>query len=211
MFKKMTTFLLALAIFSVQAQAAAPAGLKAAYDELTYNLSVDWDQQDASVYEREMKAFFATVSDLQRAGLTSDEMIAFASTQVRDARTARDLQTAFSLIIINKMSTEEASKYVLDALRRSSASGASWNGDAVRNLGVSLLIVAIAVGVVFAVQSGSGGKNSGTSTGGGATTPVDGTVSCADSCAYVPSSTCFDYTTHSFGFCNQLTCTPICY
>ncbi len=210
MFKKLTTFMLALAIFTVQAQAAAPEGLKAAFDELTYTLSVDWDQRDAAVYEREMKAFLATVMDLQRAGLTNDEMIAFASTKVRDARIARDLQTAFSMITINKMSTEEASKYMLEALRRSSASGAAWTGDAVRNLGVSLLIVAIAVGVVLAVSSGSGGKNTGNSTGT-SPSPVEGQLTCSDNCAYVPSSTCFDYNTHSFGFCNQLVCTPICY
>ncbi len=207
MFRKITTFMLAIAFFTVQAQAAAPAGLKAAYDELTYTLSVEWDQQDAAVYEREMKAFLGTVRDLQRAGLTNDEMIAFASTQVRDARVARDLQTAFSMITINKMSTEEASKYMLDTLKRSTASGAAWNGDAIRNMGVGLLIVAIAVGVIFAAQSGNNDGNS----SGGTADSSSGSPTCGESCAYVPSSTCFDYTTHSYTFCSQVVCDYICY
>jgi hypothetical protein len=144
------TLMVAFAIFSVQAQAAGHSGLKAAYDELNYTLSVDWDQRDPAVYDRGTKTFFDAVRDLQRAGLTNDEMIAFARDQIKDARVARDLETAFSMITTNKMTSEEAAKYMLDTLKHSSASGAAWNGDIIRQYGVMILVVAIAVGVVVA-------------------------------------------------------------
>ena len=158
MFKKLITLMLALSIFTVQAHAATDNGLKAAFDELNYSLSTEWDQKDKSFYEAQMKQFSATVRDLQAKGLTNAQLIDFAKAEIKDAKAAKDLETAMNMIQINKMSSADASKYVMEAMKKSYSAGASWNGEVFVYLAVGVLIVALAV----AIASG----NATVSTGG---------------------------------------------
>jgi hypothetical protein len=133
------------AIFSVQANASAHEGLKAAFDELNYALTVEWDQQDKEFHGQQMKKFAATVRDLQAKGLTNAQMIEFVKSEVKNKQVAKDLETAFNMIQINKLSPAEANKYILDTMKKSYSSGASWSGDVFVYLGVGILIVALAV------------------------------------------------------------------
>lgn len=157
MLKKLVTLVLALSIFSVHAHATTQNGLKAAFDELNYSLSVEWDQKDKDFYTTQMKNFSATIRDLQAKGLTNSQLVDFVKTEVKDQRVARDLETAFNMISINKMSSEDASKYMVETMKRSYTQGASWNGDVLLYLGVGLLIVAAAVALAGS-SSGSTGS-----------------------------------------------------
>jgi hypothetical protein len=160
MFKKLITLMLALSIFTVQAHAATDNGLKAAFDELNYSLTTEWDQKDKAFYETQMKQFASTIRDLQAKGLTNSQLIDFAKSEIKDAKAAKDLETAMTMVQINKMSSAEASKYVLETMKKSYSAGASWNGEVLVYLAVGVLIVALAV----AIASGSatvttGGNN----------------------------------------------------
>ena len=180
MFRKLFTLLLVFAIFTVQAQASTQNGLKAAFDEMNYALTVEWDQQDR-----------------QKSGLTNAQMIDFAKSQVKDAKVAKDLETAFSMITINKMSSEEASKYMMDSMKRAYSNGASWNGEVLVYLAVGLLIVALAVGL-------ANGGNGGSSNKGG------GGYSCYDDCYYYDYQCGYDW----YGwpvYCEGYTCDRVCY
>jgi Skp family chaperone for outer membrane proteins len=195
-FKKLLTLMMVVSIFTVQAQASTQNGLKAAFDEMNYSLTVEWDQKDNAVYEAQLKKFTGVVRDLQKQGLTNSQMIAFAKSEVKDAKVAKDLETAFSMITINKMSSEDASKYMMDSMKRSYSSGAAWNGDVLTYLAVGLLIVALAVGVAkgnVAVVAGNGGYGS----------------SCYDDCYYYDYSCGYDY----YGpiYCQTYTCDTVCY
>ncbi len=160
MFKKFISLMLVLSIFTVQAQAATNEGLKVAFNELNYALTTEWDQKDNAFYEAEMKKFAATVRDLQAKGLTNAQLIDFAKSEIKDAKAAQDLETAMSMIQINKMSTGEASKYVLDTMKKSYSSGASWNGEVFIYLAVGVLIVAIAVALASGnVSTGYSGNS----------------------------------------------------
>ena len=197
MFKKFITLMMVIAIFTVQAHATTQNGLKAAFDEMNYALTVEWDQQDKNFYEGQLKKFTATVRELQKAGLTNAQMIDFAKSQVKDAKVAKDLETAFSMITINKMSSEEASRYMMDSMKRAYSNGASWNGDVLVYLAVGLLIVALAVGL-----SGSGGSSSGSNTGG--------IYTCYDNCYYYDYQCGYDYWGWPV-YCESYTCDNICY
>jgi Skp family chaperone for outer membrane proteins len=195
-FKRFFTLLMVVSLFTVQAHASTMNGLKAAFDEMNYSITVEWDQKDQSFYEAQLKKFMGTVRDLQQKGLTKDQMIDFAKSQVKDQRVAKDLETAFSMISINKMSSEEASKYMMDSMKRAYSNGASWSGDVLVYLAVGLLIVALAVGI-------SGGS-SGTSGGG-----YGGGSSCYNDC-YWYDVYCWD----SYGsyWCGtDYTCDYVCY
>lgn len=196
MFKKLISTMMVLAIFTVSAHANTQNGLKAAFDEMNYTLTVEWDQKDQTVYQNQLKKFTATVRELQKQGLTNQQMVDFAKSQVKDAKVAKDLETAFSMITINKMSSEEASKYMMESMKRSYSAGASWNGDVLIYLAVGLLIVALAVGL--AAGGGNGGGH-----GGGST--------CYDDCYYYDVY-CYDsYYGYSY-YCGQdYTCDYVCY
>lgn len=184
-----------VAIFTVQAHASSQNGLKAAFDEMNYALTVEWDQKDQSFYESQLKKFTATVRELQKSGLTNAQMIDFAKSQVKDAKVAKDLETAFSMITINKMSSEEASKYMMESMKRSYANGASWNGDVLVYLAVGLLIVALAVGLASGnVSSGGGG----------------GYYTCYDDCYYYDYQCGYDYWGWPV-YCEGYTCDEVCY
>lgn len=149
--------MMVVSIFTVQAHAVSNNGLKAAFDELNYSLSVEWDQKDKSFYDAQMKQFSQTVRGLQAKGLTNAQLIDFVKSEIKDEKVARDMQTALTMISINKMSASEAAQYMSNAMKNSYAKGASWSGDAtllLMGLGVLLIVVAVAMG---GVSYGGGG------------------------------------------------------
>ena len=159
MFKKIMALMMVVSIFTVNAHAVSQNGLKAAFDELNYSLTVEWDQKDKDFYANQMKTFSGSLRDLQSKGLTNAQLVEFVKSEVKDAKVAKDLETAFNMIAINKMSSEEASKYMVETMKKSYSAGASWNGEVFIYLAVGLLIVAAAIAL--------GGSASGSSNGGG--------------------------------------------
>ncbi len=161
MFKKFITTMMVVAMFSVQASAATNEGLKAAFDELNFSLTVDWDQKDQAVYTAKMKEFSAKIRDLQAKGMTNSDLINFVQSEVKDQKVAKDLETAFNMISLNKMSSEDASKYMVATMKKSYSAGASWNGDAVLYIGLGVLIVVAAVALAAGGYTGSGNGGGG--------------------------------------------------
>lgn len=154
MLKKFVTVLMALAIMSTSAFANTNQGLKAAFDELNFALTVEWDQKDKAFYDAQMKKFTAT---LKASGLSSSELIAFVKSEVKDQKVAKDMETAFTMIQIQKMSPSEAANYMTETMKRSYSKGASWNGDAVLYIGIGVLLVVVALAVAAGGASGGGG------------------------------------------------------
>ncbi len=150
MFKKLITLMMVLSIFTVHANAASQNSLKAAFDELNYSLTVEWDQKNKDFYSAQMKKFSTTLRDLQAKGLTNAQLVEFVKTEVKDAKVARDLETAFNMVSINKMSPADASKYMVETMKKSYNTGASWNGEVFAYLIVGVLIVAVAVAIANA-------------------------------------------------------------
>lgn len=150
MFKKLLAFMLILSVFTVNVHASSQEGLKAAFDELTFALEVEWDQKDKAFHDAQMKKFTETVRALQDKGLTNAQMIEFAKSQVKNKQVAKDLETAMNMIQINKMSVKEANKYILDTMKNSYSAGASWNGEVFVYIAVGVLIVALAVAIASA-------------------------------------------------------------
>jgi uncharacterized protein YoaH (UPF0181 family) len=155
-FKKFITMMMVVSFFTVNAQAVTQNGLKAAFDELNYALTVEWDQKDQDFYTEQMKQFSAQIRELQAKGMTNAQLIAFVKSEVKDAKVARDLETAFNMISINKMNSEEASKYMVETMKKSYSAGASWNGEAIVYLAVGVLFVAAAIAIANGNYSSSG-------------------------------------------------------
>lgn len=144
MLKKLFAFSIISCLFMVQAHATAQNGLKAAFDELNYALTVDWDQNDRNFYDSQMEKFKTNLNSLQEQGLSNQDLVNFTLSQVKDEKLAKDLETAFTMISINKLSQSEAQRYVTDVMNKSYSRGASWGGEVIVAAIVLILIVAVA-------------------------------------------------------------------
>jgi hypothetical protein len=156
-FKKLISMMMVLSIFTVHANAASQNSLKTVFDELNYSLSVEWDQKDKDFYTTQMKKFSNELRELQAKGLTNAQLIEFVKSEVKNEKVARDLETAFNMISITKMSAEEASNYMVETMKKSYSAGASWNGEVFLYLGLGVLVVAAAIALGASGGSSSGG------------------------------------------------------
>lgn len=138
MFKKLTTLLIACSFFMTSSYASSDKGLKAAFDELQYALTVEWDQEDKGFYESSMAKFRKKVSELRKEGLTNAQMMELVKTESKGTQMAKNIETALTMIEINKMDLEEATQYMIETLEKSQDRGASWVG------GVSVAVGSLA-------------------------------------------------------------------
>ncbi len=154
MFKRLITLMMVLAITTTSAFANTNSGIKAAFDELNYSLTVEWDQKDKAFYDKKMASFKTKLSESK---LSNSEMIAFVKSEVKDAKIARDMETALNMIQLQKMSRSEAANYMTETMKKSYSVGASWNGDAVLYIGLGVLLVVVALAVVAGGSTGGNG------------------------------------------------------
>lgn len=159
MLKRIMAFCLLLNVFVAQANVGTQNTLKAAFDEINYSLSVDWDQQDKAFYNEQMKKFQAQIEELQAKGLSNGELITFAQAQLKNETIAKDLELAFTLIQLNKLSDKEARKLVLETIGKSHGQGASWAGDVAIIAAASLLLILVVAIAISSPTSGGSYNN----------------------------------------------------
>lgn len=147
MIKKILVLLMSLAIVNAQASVANQSTLKAAFDDLNYSLSVEWNQTDKAFYNAEMEKFTKEVKSLQAAGLTNAELVDFAKAQVKDERVSKELDTVYSMVTLNKMNPDEARTFALETVSKSYSQGANFSSGAGLLVG-SILLVAIVAAVI---------------------------------------------------------------
>ncbi len=128
MLKSFFSLTITFILLTSQVFAGSTDGLKKAYDEMNYSLTVEWDQKNEAFYEAQIKKFNNTIRDLKAEGLTNSELLAFAKNHIQDSKLSSIIEKAFLMININKMSPEDSTKYIMDTLKKSYSNGASWNG-----------------------------------------------------------------------------------
>lgn len=152
MFMKFFSFVLIFATLSSHAVAGTHKGIKAAFDELHYSLSVEWDQKDQGFFNQKSESFTKDLIALQKSGISNQELMNEILIEIKDKRIARDIEATFSLMSLNALSPEEANRQVKSILEKSYQTGASWNGGSVL-FGMVLTIALIAVvGIVYQEQ-----------------------------------------------------------
>lgn len=120
--------------------------LKAAFDELNYALTVEWDQKDEGFRAEQEQNFANTINSLKSEGLTDREVLNFTKSQIKDANIAKDLNDALAVVEMNKMTGSEANQYIAEAMKKSYSTGASWTS---RNGGVGMRFILAGAFVYF--------------------------------------------------------------
>ncbi len=146
MFLKIIAFVLACSIFSASAMPDTNDGLKAAFDEFNYSVTVEWDQKDPTFLEAKKLELMQTISGLEAEGMTRAELITFAKSQLKDATLIKNLDSVLEAISLNKMTSEEAQNFMIRSIENSQAQGANWNGVIILTpVGLLILVLLIAV------------------------------------------------------------------
>lgn len=143
--KRVFIFILMLITFSVQATAATHNGLKSAFEELNYSLSVEWDQKDQNFFNAQSEKFSSEIMKLHASGLSNQELLDFTISQIKDEKLAREIQTTYSLVSINAMTAKDAQEHIRSVVEKTYNRGASWNGTAAFIGGAIFAIVLLAV------------------------------------------------------------------
>lgn len=155
--KRIISLIMLFAFVTVQANAASLNSLKTAFDELNYSLGVEWDQKDKAFYAEATKTFQNKVQELQDAGLTNAELLAFAKSQLKDENLIKEVETTLNLVQINLLSQKEARKLMIDTLEKSYSQGASWSSAGGIILGSVLIAVILAAALAGGPVYGGGG------------------------------------------------------
>lgn len=143
------SFVLTFALLTSVAHAETAKGLKAAFDELNYSLSVEWDQKDPAFLNARSEEFARQMID---SGKTNQEILGVLLKEIQNEKLKTDLETTFTLMSLNLMSQAEALEQFKQIMQKNYRTGASWNGGSVL-FGMVLMVAIIAVvGIVYKEQ-----------------------------------------------------------
>ena len=161
MIKRMCTLFLAFA-FATSASAATigQQSVRSAINDFNYSVKVEWDQQDRAFYQAQVQKLEATIAALRADGMSNNEIVKAAAANVQDAQLAAEINNALSMVDSN-MSTADAQKMVMQAVKANGNHGASWSGSTTLILGVVL------VGLILAASLAGGVSGSCYDCGGG--------------------------------------------
>lgn len=135
------TFLAVLLSLSFSFSTHASTGLQAAYNEFHYAFTVEWDQKDEAFFNKQQAILKSKLQTLKANGLTNAEIISFLESQIPDQKIAHEIGELMSVVMMSKMSPEEASEFIVNELSKSHQTGASWNAIGYVLGGVGVVVV----------------------------------------------------------------------
>lgn len=160
MFKKLIALTMVFAFLNVHA--AAPVNnlksLASAYDKLNFALTVEWDQKDKAFHTAQMKEFKKVVMNLQKEGLSNKEILEFAKVKINNKKAAKELETLFDVVKINKLTQQEAREFILETVKNNSSQGSNWLGSASTSSFIALLVI---IAIIVALSPSHGGGSNG--------------------------------------------------
>lgn len=148
MMKRLFVSFLSLMLVAGTTQAATGVELKKMYDELNYSLSVEWDQKDKKFYDQKVEKFNTEIRALQSKGLKNTDVLKLVAAETKNAELRADLETVITQVQLNLVSETEAQKLINNAIQKSYAKGASWNGETVLTVVVGAIVVLLVVAYV---------------------------------------------------------------
>lgn len=129
--------------------------LDSALDNLQYQLSVEWDQQDTAGQKKIVDNFTAQVAELNKQGVTNEAVFNALAARSFDAQTAKDLKSIAKYAKEKKLSEGEARKLIVDYANTSQKIGANFRSEAV----LTSILVGVAVAVLLIVCLNGGCRN----------------------------------------------------
>ena len=136
MLKKMTALILILAFNQSFAMTPAQEAktftseLNRSFDDLNFKVNVEWDQKDGNFFDQSITDFENDIAELQREGLTSENLVKHALGKIKDKNELQDIGRMAK--VTETMSPDEARDFVISKLSKTYAQGASYHGGVVK-------------------------------------------------------------------------------
>lgn len=149
--------LMTLIITMNASMAASHAGVKAALDEFSYAMNVEGAALDPASAEATIADFSERLRELNQQGVSQEEIVDTALSEVVDAKTAEELKGAFAHIKAEKLTPEEANNLIQGIVSRNYQTGASWHpvGEFFKGVGILVLMMAFMFGLMYVVVRSS--------------------------------------------------------
>lgn len=138
------------AIFSlVTVSAAVPQqNLARAIQEFNFAVTVEWNQIDSKFYNKSVAKFRQEIKDLSAQGMSNEAIIAGVLKNLKNETIAADIKSLLAVVDSEKMNQDEALNFVVDQVRTTSVTGASFNGRR-RKLVMAGLLVGLAIALIL--------------------------------------------------------------
>lgn len=125
--KVFCSLLLSTLLFSSSVFAQSPSGLKAAIEEFTYAVEVEWDQKNMPFYQRELARFQERIEKLNLDLTQKKELLLSALANLPASRFQQDVSDQI-LRLDNDSLTEAKMLQILKEISQNGNRGANWNG-----------------------------------------------------------------------------------
>lgn len=150
--KKICTLFLCFIHISVHAASGSEQAqrLPEIFNDLKYDLEVNWDQNDKKQYEEIITRFNHNIEDLQSQGLGQNELISYVRGEILDQEAKQDLDAVLTSITVNKLTQEEASQLAIEQIANNGPTGSHWlsTGKIVSLVTIAAIMI-VATIVVF--------------------------------------------------------------
>lgn len=132
--------------------------LNNAFDRLTYDLTVNWDQKDVVAKDTMLGEFNNELASLRQMGLTESELQNTLEMRLIDTKQVTEFRQTLSAMSLANKSSEEIARASLPFLNASLKSGAHYRSSVVI-YGPSLGVVIVASIVVSLILSSPWGNS----------------------------------------------------
>lgn len=139
MLSKFFSLILTLIVTTQVSLAASQEGLKKAFDQYNYTLSVEWDHHNPEIAYQAASDFMGKVKAM---GLSNDAVVDYVASRIKDARVSAEMKDLYSKITNHEVSQDELQEILDQSEAKAYASGASWAGD--NNAGTFLFFLLFA-------------------------------------------------------------------
>ena len=119
---------LVLLCCSFTAHANVDAKIAPIFDELEYQLSVEWDQKGQEFYNSAVKSFEGRLAGLSQEGVTPSEVLNYLQSNIKDKKVAAELSNLVSSIDVTTMSLQDSKSLIQDYVDGMKNTGANYSG-----------------------------------------------------------------------------------
>lgn len=150
MFNRIVIAFLAIILMINTSMAASHSGVKAAFDEFHYVMTVEGASLDPVSSNETIEIFRHKLLALESQGVGRGEIIDTVLSGISDEKTAAQIKNVLVLMEAEKLGAQEADLIIKNILSESYLQGASWNGNlhALQVLGVMILSVSLLIGLL---------------------------------------------------------------
>ena len=123
--------------------------LSNALDEYQYAITVEWDQKDQAVYQKETSAFFEKLGKIvSEEGVSKEEILALAEKKMANKKSFEALKLKLALAGVAE-SPEQLAKALQESSKEFYHTGASWNGNI--DWGMVGIVAVVVAAVAYAL------------------------------------------------------------